>query len=121
MKRFMKVIVTVSAVLCVVGIGLTTAVVMGAGSDGVWQQIRHRVRHPLEWDDDNFDFWGNYDYDDDDYDDDYDDDWEIGDIEKTTVALSDENTVRADAGRHSGEEEYTASARWMIWKSMLLR
>lgn len=110
MKKFMKVIVTVSAVLCVVGIGLTTAgVVMGAGSDGVWQQIRHRVRHPLEWDDDNFDFWGDYDddYDDDDYDDDYDydDDWETGDIEKTTVALSDENTVRADAGRHSGEGE----------------
>ncbi len=108
MKKFMKVIVTVSAVLCVVGIGLTTAgVVMGAGSDGVWQEIRHRVRHPLEWDDDNFDFWGDYDddYDDDDYDDDYDDDddWEIGDIEKTTVALSDENTVRADEGRHSGE------------------
>ena len=44
MKKFMKVIAIISAVLCVVGIGLTTAgVVMGAGSDGVWSEIKHRV------------------------------------------------------------------------------
>lgn len=108
MKKFMKVIAIISAVLCVVGIGLTTAgVVMGAGSDGVWSEIKHRVSHPLNghlWEDDHFDFWDDDEYDDDYDDEDYDDDdWEIGNIKETKVALSDENTVSADAGSHIGE------------------